>query len=88
MKVEIVRNPTGKKKQVETIELVGSIVFPYYLNLLSMEHHPDKLVFHMLGEYTTRITYDYDREGKKPNEKLWIMGDRESDENTVNRYEA
>jgi len=82
MKVEIVRNPTGKKKQVETIDFNGNTIYPYYLNLLSMEHHPDKLVFHILGEYKTKFSYD------EKGDKLWIIGDKLSDKNTINRFEG
>ncbi len=84
MIVEIVKdkdktNPT-KGKDVRRIEFDGNIVFPYYLTLMSIEHHTDKLVFRILKDYTTKFSAD----GKK----LWIMGDKISDENTVNRFEG
>ena len=69
MKVEIV-NDEG----TEEINIDGNTILPYYINVLSITHHPDKIVFRMLGKYHTRVSTDYNRKTKKGNDKLWIMG--------------
>lgn len=69
MKVEIVSD-----KGKEEIEFDGNIIFPYYIDVLSMEHHPDKLVMRMCGKYKTKITPNYDTGNKKSDDRLWIMG--------------
>ena len=80
MKVEIISDKETEKHQwggennIETIELNGNIIMPYYINVLSIEHHPDKLVIRMLDKYQTKITSDLDKKTKKRNDKLWIMG--------------
>ena len=63
MKVEIVSDAG-----TEVINFGGNIIMPWYINVLSMEHHPDIIVFRMAGKYQTKLTYY----GKEPH--LWIMG--------------
>lgn len=62
MKVEIVTD-SGK----EEINFSGNTVMPWYINVLSIEHHPDKLVFHLIDKFQTKRTFGSD-------EKLWIIG--------------
>lgn len=62
MKVEIITD-AGK----EEIDFDGNTVMPWYISVLSIEHHPDKLVFRLLDKYQTKRTFGED-------EKLWIMG--------------
>ena len=69
MKVEIVSDDG-----TEEISFDGNTIFPYYISVLSIDFHPDKVVFRMCGKYQTRITPDYDEENMKGNYKLWIMG--------------
>ena len=69
MKVEIVSD-----KWTEEISLDGNTIFPYYIGVLSINFHEDKVVFRILDKYQTSITYNYDEKNKKGNDKLWIMG--------------
>jgi hypothetical protein len=63
MKVEIVTDAG-----TEVINFNGTTVMPWYISVLSIEHHPDKIVFRLLDKYQTRISYGGE------NERLWIMG--------------
>jgi hypothetical protein len=80
MKVEIVSDEASEihqwkgKNTVETIEFDGNTIMPYYINVLSITHNPDKITIRMNGKYKTRISTDYDMKTKKGNDKLWIMG--------------
>ena len=69
MKVEIVSD-----EGTEKINIDGNTIMPYYINVFSINHHPDKIVFRMAGKYQTKITARYDMKNKKGNDKLWIMG--------------
>ncbi len=69
MKVEIVTD-----KGVEEISLDGNTIFPYYIRVSSITFHKDKVVFRLLNKYQTKKIYEYDKENKKGNDKLWIMG--------------
>jgi len=79
MKVEIISdiNPDEHKyrgSEVNTLEFNGNTIFPYYINVMSIEHYSDKMIFRMKGKYKTRIIADYDRENNKSDDKLWILG--------------
>ena len=69
MKVEIISD-----KGTKTININGNTIFPYYINVLSIEHYPDKLVFRMVDKYKTKITPEYDQKNKKSDDRLWILG--------------
>jgi hypothetical protein len=64
MKVEIVTDA-----KTETIDFDGNTIMPYYISVLSIRHHPDKIVFRLLDKYQTRLSSGADRESC-----LWIMG--------------
>ena len=70
MKVEIVSD-----KGTETIDIQGNTIFPYYINVLNIQHYSDKIVFRMTGKYKTRITAEYDAKNDKSDDRLWIMGE-------------
>jgi hypothetical protein len=63
MKVEIITD-AGK----EEINFNGNTVMPWYINVLSIEHYPDKLVFRLLDKYQTKLSFG----GQEPS--LWILG--------------
>ena len=80
MRVEIIRQKVTHRGKwdgetvVEKIDFSGETIIPYYINVMSINHYPDKLVIRMLGDYKTKETSGYDEENEKPNHKLWIMG--------------
>ena len=82
MIVEIVRDKDkfdpNKGKEIETIEVAGDIIFPYFLNCLSMKWTKKGLRIVMLDDYKIKWSYD-------DPEKLWIIGDSLSDRNTINK---
>jgi hypothetical protein len=64
MKVEIVTDA-----KTETIDFDGNTIMPYYISVLSIRHHPDKIVIRMLDKYQTKLTTGAGQESC-----LWIMG--------------
>lgn len=73
MKIELVSD-----SGTETFNVNGNKIFPYYINVLSMEHYPDKLVLRMVGKYKTKITADLDEKTNKSDDKIWIMGENKT----------
>ena len=74
MNVEIISNEGSK-----TFDCKSGVVKPWYLYVMYIEHHKDKLVFRILGKYKT--TKDYDTED------LWIINDDEEDIKTIERLD-
>jgi hypothetical protein len=80
MKVEIIRDKGEERakftgNETEAINFDGNTIMPWYINVLSIRHYPDKLVIRMNSRYKTIVTADYDLKNHKGDYKLWIMGE-------------
>ena len=68
-----------KGKKVERIDFDGDVIFPFYLNCLSIKWTKDGIAFHMLDDYEIKYTHTIP-------DKMFIIGDISTDKNTINRY--
>jgi hypothetical protein len=59
MKIDIVSDDG-----TESFQINGNTIFPWFINVRSIEHQPDKIIFHMCGKYQVKENYD----------NLWILG--------------